>query len=76
MAAPTVSGVAALLLAYYPELKAKEVRSILKSSVYIPEVDVVNRPGGDKTTRFDELSGTGGLVNAFQAVQMAETMQK
>ncbi|WP_163379328.1 S8 family peptidase [Cyclobacterium sp. SYSU L10401] len=75
MAAPTVSGVAALLLAYYPDLKAKEVRTILKSSVYRPEVEEVNLPGQEKTIRFDELSGTGGLVNAYQAVQMAESMQ-
>ncbi|SHM72093.1 Subtilase family protein [Cyclobacterium lianum] len=76
MAAPAVSGVAALLMAYYPDLKAKEVRSILKHSVYVPAIETVNLPGGDKTTRFDALSGTGGLVNAFQAVQMAETMQQ
>lgn len=76
MAAPTVSGVAALLLAYYPELKPKEVKSILKNSVYNQSQKRVNIPGEEKTTEFGTLSITGGVVNAYKALQMAESMVK
>ncbi|WP_339921883.1 S8 family peptidase [uncultured Cyclobacterium sp.] len=76
MAAPTVSGVAALLLAYYPELKPEEVRTILKNSVYKVGDDQVNLPGQEKTVPFGDLSQTGGIVNAYQAIQMAESMAK
>lgn len=76
MAAPTVSGVAALLLAYYPELKPKEVRSILKNSVYKAGGDKVNLPGQEEMVNFGDLSQTGGIVNAYQAIQMAERLGK
>jgi subtilisin family serine protease len=76
MAAPTVSGVAALLLAYYPELKPKELKAILKNSVYNQAQKRVNIPGEEKTTEFGTLSITGGVVNAYQALQMAESMVK
>jgi subtilisin family serine protease len=76
MASPTVAGVAALLLAYYPELKPEEVRTILKSSVYNMSNDKVILPGQEELVNFGDLSQTGGVVNAFQAIQMAETMAK
>ncbi|EPR71593.1 S8 family peptidase [Cyclobacterium qasimii] len=76
MAAPTVSGVAALLLAYYPELEPEEVRTILKNSVYKVGEDQVNLPGQDEIVSFGDLSQTGGIVNAYQAIQMAERMAK
>jgi subtilisin family serine protease len=74
MAAPVVSGVAALLMAYYPELTAAEVKEILIATV-TPLGDVEVQPPGAPPTarvRFGELSATGGLVNAFEAVKMAE----
>jgi subtilisin family serine protease len=76
MASPTVAGVAALLLAYYPDLKPEEVKTILKSSVYNMSDDKVILPGQEEMVSFGELSQTGGVVNAFQAIQMAETMAK
>lgn len=76
MASPVVAGVAALLLSYYPELKPEEVRTILKSSAYNMSNDKVNLPGQEELVSFGDLSQTGGVVNAFQAIQMAETMSK
>jgi len=74
MAAPVVSGVAALLMAYYPELSAAEVREILLATVTRLGDVQVQPPGAPPTARvrFAELSVTGGIVNAYEAVKMAE----
>lgn len=72
MAAPAVAGVAALLMAYYPELKADEIISILKESVYDLGDQIVNLPGGEGEVSFGDLSVTGGVVNAYRAFQLAE----
>jgi cell wall-associated protease len=76
MAAPTVAGVAALLLAYYPELNASQVREILKASVHNKANQEVMKPGTEDLVPFSQLSKTGGLVNAYKAIQMAESMTK
>lgn len=72
-AAPVVSGIAAMLMAYYPELSAADVRRIiLESAVPMSDVMVV-RPGETEgRIRFGDLSITGGIVNAYRAVQIAE----
>lgn len=74
MAAPVVSGVAALLMAYYPELTAADVREILLASVTPFKTLQVVPPGGAPNARvtFGSLSVTGGIVNAFEAVKLAE----
>jgi len=77
MAAPMVSGVAALLMAYYPELSAEEVRDIIIESAVSYADQTVERPSSDfegETTEveFGTLSITGSIVNAYEAVRMAE----
>ncbi|MCH7640275.1 MAG: S8 family peptidase [Bacteroidetes bacterium] len=72
LAAPLVSGVAAVLMAYFPELDAADVRRILAESAVRHSQDVP-RPGADgETVGFGELSITGGIVNAYEAVRAAE----
>ncbi len=73
MAAPVVSGVAALLMSYFPELSAEDVKEIiLKSSIKYTDKEI-NKPGrGKNTIKFGELSATGGIVNAYEAVKMAQ----
>jgi subtilisin family serine protease len=77
MAAPVVTGVAAMLMSYYPKLTAAEVKRIIMTSA-VPYRDVlVVRPGGDeKMVPFGSLSSTGGIVNAYTAVKMAEQMTR
>lgn len=70
MAAPVVSGVAALLLSYFPQLTAKQVRMILIESAYKPQ-QTVNRPQTKIPVPFSSLSASGGIVNAYNAVKMA-----
>ncbi len=72
MASPVVAGVAALVMSYYPELSAAEVKEILlESSTSFTEVPVY-KPGSDKPVLFSTLSMTGGIVNAYEAIKMAE----
>ena len=72
MACPVVSGLAALIREYYPKLTAVQVKEIILKSV-----TKVNHPvniiSGGKTTSvpFNELCLTGGIVNAYNALQLA-----
>lgn len=73
MAAPVVSGVAALLMAYFPDLSAAEVRRIILDSSVKYGDRMVPLPGTTEgeTARFGDLSVTGGVVNVYEAVRMA-----
>jgi subtilisin family serine protease len=72
MAAPVVSGVAATLLAYFPELTAVQVREIILASATHYADQQVTIPGGEDQVPFGQLSETGGVVNLYNAVQMAQ----
>lgn len=72
MAAPVVSGVAALLLAYFPKLTPADVRDIILTSVRtFPEAQVPLPGGVGQQVPFASLSRTGGLVDAYAAVKLA-----
>ncbi len=77
MASPVVTGVAALVLSYYPHLKAKDLKKILiDSSVKYKNLEVTVPGKPEKTKKFGELSQTGGIVNAYNALKMAENYKK
>ncbi len=78
MAAPVVAGVAAVLKSYFPELTPKQIIKILtKSSIKTYKTKKVIKPGTkDEMIEFDELSKTGGIVNLYEAVKMAQGMVK
>ncbi len=75
MASPIVTGVAAILRTYYPNLTAKQVKTILEKSVYVPESTApCLLPGNSSIAKpFSALSKTGGIVNAYNAVLLANT---
>jgi subtilisin family serine protease len=75
MAAPLVSGVAALLMAYYPELTAAQVKEILLETATRHPDRMVARPGDGEIVPFSSLSITGGIVNARAAVERAEALR-
>ncbi|HST59492.1 MAG TPA: S8 family peptidase [Longimicrobium sp.] len=72
MAAPVVTGVAATLLSYFPELTAVQVREIILASATRYTDQQVTIPGGRQRVPFGQLSDTGGVVNLYNAVQMAQ----
>ncbi|PSQ80072.1 MAG: peptidase S8, partial [Bacteroidetes bacterium QS_1_63_11] len=74
MAAPMVSGLAALIMAHYPSLSATEVRSVILDTATRYRDRRVTRPGGTATARFGALSKTGAVVNAKSALQRAAEM--
>ncbi|HET7563566.1 MAG TPA: S8 family peptidase [Gemmatimonadaceae bacterium] len=76
MAAPVVSGLAALLMSYYPSLTAPQVKRIILESATRYASQQVVKPGSDtgEEVPFGSLSATGGIVNAYEAVRMAEQM--
>ena len=71
MASPVVAGVAAMLMSYFPDLTAADVKRILLASVTRYADQMVTRPGGQDQVKFGTLSATGGIVNAYGAVKMA-----
>ncbi len=78
MAAPVVSGVAALLLSYFPSLTPAQVRGIIVETARPLRDLEVKRPGDetDRTVRFGMLSRTGGVIDAYAAVQRAIELAK
>lgn len=74
MAAPMASGVAAMLLSYFPDLTAVELRDILRNSSRKFDGLDVQAPGGKGKSEFSDLSISGGLINAYEAVKMAQMM--
>ncbi len=73
MAAPVVTGVAALVMSYYPNLSAADVKKILVASTSKYPNQIVSKPGeGKDQVPFGTLSITGGIVNAYNAIRMAD----
>ena len=81
MAAPEVAGVAALIRAYFPTLKAREVKQILMESGLVPTVKevLVGGRGEEQEAKrmlFSELSKSGKIVNAYNAIILAAKRSK
>ena len=76
MAAPTVAGIAALIRSYYPQLSASQVKHILMNSGTKINFDVIKPGTKDKKVPFADLSVSGRVVNAYNAIKMADRMLK
>ena len=76
MASPNVAGVAALIRSYYPKLSAQQVKHILMDSGVAITTDVIVGGKAADTRSFTALSKSGKIVNAYNALLMAEKMSK
>jgi len=81
MAAPEVAGVAALIRSYFPNLKAREVKQILMESGVTPTIKEVligeeNEEKEPKLVPFANLSKSGKIVNAYNAIILAAKRSK
>ncbi|VXB37372.1 Peptidase S8 [Flavobacterium sp. 9AF] len=75
MASPNVAGVAALIRSYYPKLSAAQVKQIIMDSGTPLKNDIAL--GEDQhTANFSSASKSGKIVNAYNALLMAEQMSK
>jgi cell wall-associated protease len=74
MASPVVAGVAALILQYYPNLSARQVKMVIEKSAQKPVVKVKS-PGTGESVMLTEISKYGGIVNAYEALKLASTLK-
>ncbi len=70
MAAPVVTGVAALIMEYFPSLTPEEVKYCIEKSAVMPSVKA-KKPGTEEMVPLSEISASGGILNAYGAVKMA-----
>ncbi|KGD68723.1 S8 family peptidase [Flavobacterium aquatile] len=75
MASPNVAGVAALVRSYYPNLTASQVKQIIMDSGTPITTEVVLGEKKEKRS-FTNASKSGKIVNAYNALLMAEKMSK
>jgi subtilisin family serine protease len=74
MAAPVVSGIAALLLSYYPDLSPRQLIEIFEKSAKKTDTPF-SKPGAEEKTTLSELSISGAIVNTYEAFKLASTMK-
>ena len=75
MASPSVAGLAAILMSYFPTLTALQVKDILINSTRKFDALKVQKPGSKELVLFSDLSSSGGLINAYEAVKLAQQMK-
>ncbi len=79
MAAPVVTGLAAMLRSYYPNLSAVQIKQAIEKSEYAPEGSVaVLKPSKDNSKEIvsmKDLEKNAGIVNAYGAVELADKMK-
>jgi subtilisin family serine protease len=77
LSAPVVSGIAAVVLAHYPDLTPQQVIQLLSESTYSLDKVKVLLPNTEspekKKVKFSNLAKYGGVVNLYEAMKRAET---
>jgi cell wall-associated protease len=76
LAAPMVSGTAALIWSYYPNLTVQQVKQIILESGTKIDFDVNGPTLLNRKIPFSELSKTGKVLNVYNAMQLAEKLSK
>jgi subtilisin family serine protease len=74
MAAPVVTGVAALILEYFPNLTPEQVKYCIEKSAVHLETKT-KKPGTEnETVNLSDISKSGGIINAYGAIKLAAAM--
>jgi len=76
MAAPAVAGIAALIRSRHPKLTAGQVKSIILKSGLPVKTSVILAGDTDKSAKLDEVSTSGRIANAYNALVMADGVSK
>ena len=83
MACPVVAGLGALILEYFPDLSAEQLKYVIEKSA-TPVKEKVILPGTQKNlggneesemVNLSDISKSGGEVNAYEAVKLASTLK-
>jgi subtilisin family serine protease len=74
MASPVVAGLAAFILEYYPTLSPRQVKEAIEKSSQKPSVKV-KTPGTGEEADLTDISKSGGIINAYEAIKLASTMK-
>lgn len=74
MAAPYVTGLAALIRSQYPKLTAVQVKSVLMNSGIAIKTKVVVGENGTQNDYFNTFSKSGKIINAYNALIMASQL--
>jgi cell wall-associated protease len=75
-ASPITAGIAALILEYYPDLSAKQLKQCILASATPLTGQMVLKPGSQtEKVDFATLSKTGGIVNARKALEFASKLK-
>jgi subtilisin family serine protease len=75
MAAPVVAGVAALVRQNYPNLTAAQTKQIILKSA-VPCKEKILIPGTKTKAQLSDISVTGAIVNAYEALLLADKVSK
>ncbi len=76
MAAPMVSGVAAMLKSYFPCLTMKEIKDVMIASATSYKGTKQIKPGTDELVDFASLSISGSVINVKNAVKQCKALEK
>lgn len=74
MAAPAVAGIAALIRSYYPSLTAAQVKEVILNSGLALKTKVVVGGDANDVRPFADLSKTGKIASAYNALILASQM--
>ena len=69
-----VTGLAAVLKSYFPHLSAKQIKQIIEESVTKIEEPVLKMR--TVPVSMTDICRTGGVVNAYNAIKLAEEIVK
>ncbi len=76
MASPAVAGIAALIRSYYPKLTAPQVKKIIMDSGLALTTKVIVGGKSSDVRPFKDLSKSGKIANAYNAMILAEQTAK
>ncbi len=75
MASPVVAGLAAFVWEYYPNLTVQQLKYVIENSTVAPDINVTT-PITNTSVSLADISKSGGIVNAYEAVKLADRISK
>lgn len=76
MAAPAVSGIAAMIRSYYPKLSAEQVKRVIMESGLSSDATVVIGGDPSNTKKFSQISASGKMANLYNAFILADKISR